>query len=202
VHLPAEGRAVYVAAGGHVDPDRRWDPHTPTAILPGAFNPVHAGHWGLAEAAAQVLGISVAFELSIANVDKPPLAAAEVERRQAQFTGRAGLWLTNTPRFVEKAELFPGAVFVVGADTALRIIDPRYYDGDTARVHVALARLRDRANRFLVACRIDGAGRSIGLADVQVPPAFRDLFAEIPAELFRLDLSSTQLRNGEPGAQA
>src|SRR5580700_4092202 len=117
MHLPTEGRAVYVAAGGQVDLAHRWDPREPTAILPGAFNPVHAGHWGLAEAAAQMLGMSAAFELSIANVDKPPLLGAEIRRRQAQFAGRADLWLTNTPRFLEKSELFPGAVFVVGADT-------------------------------------------------------------------------------------
>ena len=190
----SEGRAVYVAADGRVDADHRWDPRQPTAILPGAFDPVHAGHWGLADAAAQTLGMNVAFELSIVNADKPPLAPAEIERRQAQFGGRAGVWLTSAPRFVEKAELFPGAVFVVGADTALRVVDPRYYDGDTNRMHAALARLRDRANRFLVACRIDVAGRCIGLEDVPVPPAFRDLFGVIPADVFRLDLSSTQLR--------
>jgi hypothetical protein len=193
VHLPIEGRAVHIAADGYVDLEHRWDALKPTAILPGAFNPVHAGHWSLADAAAQMLGMSVAFELSIVNVDKPPLAPAEIQRRQSQFAGRAAVWLTNTPRFAEKAELFPGAIFVVGADTALRIVDPRYY-GDIAQMHEALARIRDHANRFLVACRVDLAGKCVSLTDVPVPAAFRDLFAGIPTDLFRLDLSSTELR--------
>jgi hypothetical protein len=197
-HLPTECRAIYVGADGYVDLERRWDPLRATAILPGAFNPMHAGHWGLGDAATQMLGTNVAFELSIANVDKPPLAPSEIQRRQAQFAGRAALWLTNTPRFAEKAELFPGATFIVGADTAQRVVDARYYEGDTAQMHEALARIRARAARFLVACRIDVTGTCVRLADVPVPPTFHDLFSEIPAELFRLDMSSSELRQCAP----
>jgi hypothetical protein len=195
VQIPSEGRAVYLAPAGDIDLGHRWDPLHPTGILPGAFNPVHAGHWGLADAAAQILGLPIAFELSIVNVDKPPLAPEVIRRRHAPFTGRAGLWLTNAPRFVDKGQLFPGAVFVVGVDTALRVVDPRYYDGDLDRTLDALARLCDHGSRFLVACRVNSAGECITLADVPVPPAFRDLFAEIPAGLFRLDSSSTEIRS-------
>jgi Cytidylyltransferase-like len=191
--FPVEGGALHVTREGRIDPEHRWDSLRPTALLPGAFNPVHAGHLGLADVAAQLLRLPVAFELSVANVDKPGLDPAEVRRRAAQFAGRAALWLTHAARFVQKAELFPGAVFVVGADTAVRIVDPRYY-GEPARLHDALDRVRERGCRFLVACRVDAAGRCVGPADVPVPPRWRDLFAGIPAERFRLDLSSTELR--------
>ncbi len=195
-HFPVEGTPLYVSSQGHVVPDHRWDPRRPTALVPGAFNPMHAGHRTLAEVAAEMLDRPIAFELSIANVDKPPLDPAEVQRRVAQFTGQAALWLTHAPRFVHKAELFPGAIFVVGADTAVRIVDPRYYNGDAEQMHAALAQLDRCRCRFLVACRLDPADRCVGLDDVPVPPAFRSLFTAIPAERFRLDLSSTAIRSG------
>jgi hypothetical protein len=185
---------LYVDAAGRPVRGHRWDPQHPTALLPGAFNPIHDGHRGLAAVAADMLVLPVAYELSVANVDKPTLATGEVQRRLTQFTNHAAVWVTHAPRFVQKAALFPGAVFVVGADTALRIVDPRYHADDPGALHAALALVQDRACRFLVACRVDAAGRCVELADVPVPPAFRTLFDAIPAERFRLDVCSTQMR--------
>ena len=94
----------------------------PKLLLPGAFNPLHEGHLALARQAAELMNIEAAFELTILNADKPPLEAEEVRRRLAQFVWRAPMWLTQAPTFVEKARLFPGATFVVGTDTAARIV--------------------------------------------------------------------------------
>src|SRR5262249_43998002 len=79
----------------------------PALVIPGAFNPMHEGHWGLAETAARLRGAAVAFELSVINVDKPPLAAGEVRRRLEQFAWRAPVWVTRAPTFAEKGALFP-----------------------------------------------------------------------------------------------
>lgn len=194
IDLPSERNPVYVDAGGRIVPTQRWDLQRPTALLPGAFNPIHAGHRSLANVAADMLGLPVAYELSIANVDKPPLSPAEVQRRLAQFPGHAAVWVTHAPRFVQKAALFPGAIFIVGADTAWRVVDPQYYGGERAGVHAALAQIRSHGCRFLVACRVDAAARCVELADVPVPPAFHTLFDAIPVERFRLDICSTALR--------
>jgi hypothetical protein len=107
--------------------------------------------------------------------------------------GQAHVWLTRAARFAEKAELFPGAVFIVGADTALRVVSPRYYESEE-RMDAALARIQTRDCRFLVACRALERGKCIRLADVPLPPAYASLFSEIPAERFRWDISSTELR--------
>src|SRR5215218_2679474 len=71
----------------------------PRAVLPGSFNPLHHGHTGLAAVAAARLGVPVAFELSVANVDKPDLDAVEVERRVAQFRDAGPVWVTRAPTF-------------------------------------------------------------------------------------------------------
>jgi Cytidylyltransferase-like len=164
----------------------------PKLLLPGSFNPLHAAHLKLAEIASKRLGQPTAFELSIANVDKPPLDRAEIERRLHQFADNAPVWLTRAPTFVEKARLFPGVVFVVGADTAARILSPRYYRD--ANLDAALSEIRAYGCRFLVAGRVDGNGTFLNLDDLLLAVAYRDLFDAIPAEVFRMDLSSTQLR--------
>jgi hypothetical protein len=168
----------------------------PAVLIPGAFNPLHHGHCTLATTAGQLAGGPVAFELSVTNVDKPPLTAEEVRRRVGQFTWLGPLWLTRAPTFAEKAALFPGAVFVVGADTAARIVAPRYYGDSEAAMHAALEEMRRRGCRFLVAGRLDQAERFLGLEALSIPAACRDLFTAIPEQSFRADVSSTQLREG------
>lgn len=188
--LRGEVAAVRVDADGRV----RAGAPRPAVLLPGAFNPVHEGHRGMAARAARLAGGPAGFELSVTNVDKPPLAAEEVRRRLAQFSAEATVWLTRAPTFAEKADLFPGVAFVVGADTAARIVAPRYYGDSVERMGQALARIRDRGCRFLVVGRADPGGRFLTLADLAMPPEYGDLFTAIPEAEFRLDLSSTQLR--------
>ena len=169
------------------------------AVMPGSFNPLHRGHRSLADAASHILGEPVTFELSITNVDKPPLAEREIRRRLAQFDDSEAVAVTRTPVFYRKADLFPGCVFVIGWDTAIRLVAPRYYDGSDARLASALERIRTQGCRFLVAGREhDGAFRT--LDDVSVPLGFRDLFESIPESAFRQDVSSTEMR-GAPEAR-
>jgi hypothetical protein len=179
-----------------VEPDGRLrrDGPLPAILLPGSFNPLHSGHCTLAEVAARRLGAPAAYELTILNADKGLLAAEEVRRRLSQFAWRAAVWLTRAATFPEKAQLFPGTVFVIGVDTAARIVQPRFYGDLEDRMNEALDALRSRRCRFLVAGRVNAEGAFLGLEDLDIPAAHRDLFSALSASEFRVDLSSTQLR--------
>ena len=180
----------------------RFDPARVVGILPGSFNPVHVGHQQLRRVAERVLGGPVAWEISVLNVDKPPLDALTLADRCASL-GDAPVALTGVARFVDKARILPGRTFVVGADTAERIVSPKYYGEDVAALRQALTSIREQGCRFLVAGRLAGTEFQ-ELSDLSIPPEFADLFQSLPETLFRSDLSSTQIRQaqaGEPGTE-
>src|ERR1700737_3770759 len=166
----------------------------PLVLFPGSFNPLHEGHVLLARVAEELRQQTLAFEISVTNVDKPPLAGETVRRRLAQFAWKSPVELTRAPTFAEKSRLFPGTTFVVGADTAERLFGPKYYGDDELRMHMALEEIANSGGSFLVAVRIDAAGRVRALNDIPVPRRYADLFTEIPEHRFRFDTSSSEIR--------
>lgn len=174
----------------------------PKIVFPGAFHPLHAAHRTMAEVAAARLGAPVDWEISITNVDKPPLDFHEMRLRSGQFkandTTRSAmrLWFTRAPTFVEKAAIFPGATFIVGVDTIERIAQPRYYHDDPQTCQAALEAIAAAGCRFLVFGR-KSDGSFDTLADLRLPPALRAICDEVSEADFRQDLSSTELRRAK-----
>jgi hypothetical protein len=166
----------------------------PLVLMPGSFNPMHAGHVLLARVAEELRQQPLAFEISVTNVDKPPLEGQTVRHRLAQFAWKSPVELTRAPTFLEKSRLFPRTTFVIGADTAERLVAPKYYGDDEARMHVALEEIAGSGGSFLVAVRSDAAGRVRALGDIPVPRRYADLFTEIPEHRFRVDTSSSEIR--------
>jgi hypothetical protein len=166
---------------------------SPTPILSGAFNPLHRGHCRMAEIGHQVLGQPVDFEISILNVDKPPLDFLEIERRTDQFNSEQAVWLTRAPTFLEKSGQFPGATFLVGTDTLTRIGDPKYYADNPAACRSALEQIAARGCRFLVFGRSTETG-FIVLGDLDLPEPLSGICRQVPEDRFREDICSTDIR--------
>jgi hypothetical protein len=166
----------------------------PSVLFPGSFNPMHEGHGLLARVAEEHRQQSLAFEISVTNVDKPPLAGETVRHRLAQFAWKSPVELTRAPTFLANSRLFPSTTFVIDADTAERLVAPKYYGDDEARMHVALEEIANLGSSFLVAVRIDAVGRVRALNDIPVPRRYADLFTEIPEHRFRFDISSSEIR--------
>lgn len=173
---------------------RQPPPAGPMTVLAGAFNPLHQGHLELGQVAAQLAGYPLGFELTVVNAEKPALAEADILQRMAQFAGRWPVLVSNAPTFVAKSALYPGSVFVVGHDTAARVLQARFYDGSEAAMWAALEAIRQRGCRFLVAGRAGDNGDFHEASSLDVQADAADLFQPIPSHLFRQDISSTELR--------
>ena len=163
------------------------------AFLSGAFNPFHIGHSELAKAASRMLGRNVLFDLSVQNADKGQISHSEICSLLCQFQWPHEVVLTREPLFAQKALYFPNAVFVVGYDTALRILQNKYYGGDSAKVMGFLSSFNKTGCRFLVAGR-HWEGSYHTVSDLNIPEQFKGLFDELPENLFRVDTSSSAIR--------
>lgn len=165
---------------------------SPQVLLSGSFNPLHAGHLGIAAAATKHLGKPVAFEISAFNVDKPPLDKQAALKRLTQFSGQHAVYLSNAPTFVEKTRIYGETTFVVGYDTAKRILQKRYYNDSNEEMLARLNEMLAINSHFLVADRIGDDGIVYSVDELEMEAEFRPMFSRLPD--FRLDISSSELR--------
>ena len=163
----------------------------PIAVFPGAFNPLHQGHRDMVAVAEAALNQTVHLEISIRNVDKPPIDFLTMSDRAKQID--YPLIFSNAPTFIEKAEAYPGATFIVGADTMLRIADSRYYDG--LDIDTTINQMAANGTSFLVFGRVIDNQFS-ELADLALPDTLMALCTGVSSTEFRSDISSSDMRRG------
>ncbi len=123
-------------------------------LFPGSFHPIHEGHRQMLALASRRLDRRVHLEITVSNADKPELDFLTIGQRVRQAESIGPVVLTKAPKFVDKARLFPGATFLIGADTAIRLDDIRFYDGCASKRDRAIRDIADHDCRFLVFGRL------------------------------------------------
>lgn len=69
------------------------------------------------------------------------LSEDEIRRRVAQFVALgAPVVVSRAPLFTHKAALLPGSRFVVGYDTAVRLVLPKYYNNSYTQMLLDFSR--------------------------------------------------------------
>lgn len=174
------------------------EPSKATVVFPGSFNPLHTGHKKMKELAEKWLadkGVDgqIYYEMSVRNADKPAMDYIELYNRVKQFkeTGDV-LYLTNAPKFVDKACLFDKPLFIVGFDTYNRIGDPKYY-GSQAERNMVINSFIEAGIGFLVFGREDN-GKFKTKKDVDFPTALDQVAIEVDSGDFCENISSSMIR--------
>ena len=170
---------------------------TAPVIFTGSFNPLHDGHRALLMTVEKLTGKIPMVEISLTNADKAAVDSSEALRRAAQFAGRWPTTISRAKLFIDKARAYGyGTVFVVGFDTAARVLNKKYYDDNEETARAILGEIAARNCSFLVAGRVkNGVFCSFESCGKDLPmPEFHYLFKDIPEKEFRMDISSTQIR--------
>ena len=152
-------------------------------ILSGSFNPLHNGHIKLLEAAKNMTKLEPFFEISISNVDKRNISLEDLNSRISQFYNIGKILITNSATFEDKSNLFKKSIFAIGYDTAVRILDNKYYEKDMKE---SLSNIKKNECSFLVTGRkINGKYKYLNDLEIE---EYKGLFSIIPEENFRLDI--------------
>ncbi len=178
------------------------NPTTTILIYSGSYNPIHDGHYGLLNVAERIIREKYnrkclpLFDIGIQNADKNQLDETTVRERMNKFydPNPTAILLSKEPLFLGKAKLFPGAWFLIGVDTAIRLIDKKYYGDSESKLIQALAQFYSLGTKFMVGGRFMN-DKFVTLGQVTIPNGFEDMFIEISEEEFRIDISSTEIRN-------
>ncbi|CAI0453867.1 unnamed protein product [Linum tenue] len=99
----------------------------------------------------------------------------------------------------ERKIILPGS-FNPLHDGHLKLLEPKYYDGSYEKMLEILGACKARGCTFLVGGRsTDGVFKlslftTKVLGDLEIPEELKDMFVPIPAEMFRMDISSTEIR--------
>jgi len=158
-------------------------------ILSGSFNPLHDGHIELLKASSKEFKKNPLFEISIKNVDKSEINFNDLMDRINQFRSLGKLVVTNSEKFEEKSKIFKESIFVIGYDTALRLVDNKYYNDDFRK---SLKIIEKNNCSFLVSGRfINKKYKKPNNINFE---GYDYLFNILSEEKFRIDISSTELR--------
>lgn len=171
-------------------------------INPITGNPPHAGHTERTAIVSAATGRNGLYLLPTAGkTGKPAVTVAEALNRvgmlKAANAEEGAEWpiyvSADESLFVEMARKFPGAGIIVGGDAALRMLEPRWYEGGEAGLNAVFGELRSlKTNFYLFGRKIDGKFKSsLNILIDDIPGQWWDMFHAMDGEW---DVSSTEIR--------
>ena len=96
------------------------------ALMSGAYNPPHEGHFGIANQVWEDFAHKTVFEITAEPPHKDGLSIQEMLKRAKSLKGYDALFTRKEPFYLDKARKFPGMPLVMGADAMLRMLDPKW----------------------------------------------------------------------------
>jgi len=161
------------------------------ALMAGAFNPPHEGHFGMAGNFEKEDGGKVVFSITADTPHKASLSIQEMLKRAKLLQGRYRLFSKGDPFYLDKARRYPGTPIIVGADAALRMLDPKW----GIDINDMLDEYDKLETVFLVANRmVDGELKTVEDVRNKLPinGSQRYIFLGLKGQW---NISSTELRN-------
>jgi hypothetical protein len=166
------------------------------SLYPGAFNPPHEGHFGIATSMFQSYGKRVIFEVTAEPPHKEPLTVQQLLQRAKLLQKHDRFFTRHEPYYIDKARSFPGVGLVLGADAMVRLLDPKW-----GHDHIKMFQeFHDLGTTLFVVGR-DINGKFVSRDDIYqdlsvVQPEQARLFSRISVPLSgEWNISSTELRN-------
>ena len=149
---------------------------------------------------------TVTYEISLHRVEKNSLESLDsVLTRLSPFLNSSyRLVLTKTPYFHEKARLFPHHGFIIGFDTLERLLDLKYYNNCKNHWKEAMLAIKNNGCFFIVGGRLNKDASSENSqrkgtwqdsSSIIIPYPLSDMIVHLSKEEFRIDISSTEIRN-------
>jgi len=165
-----------------------------TALMPGAFNPPHDGHFGTADYMWRDYRYDVVFEITAKPPHKEALTVQQCLQRAKLLQGHDRLFTVADPYYLDKARAHPGVPLVLGADAMLRLLDPKWGKSATPTLQ-EFNRLGTEL--FIVGREIDGKFIEVGdITNSLVFPNERSMFERIAHPVRgEWHVSSTEIRN-------
>lgn len=177
--------------------------NTTRCLVPATLNPLHVGHFDMADEAGETYGLPVTYLVSAVppQGSKPSLRGCDALYRVGQVMGwnrmrRAHhevLFVAQGGLYEDYARMFPGSVLSLGMDAFARMLERRWYpDGDPAKMMKRIASF---------GCKFRIHPRKLAAADVTfditkelLAAAQNHLMPKIELGRSCHDVSSTELR--------
>jgi nicotinamide mononucleotide (NMN) deamidase PncC len=167
------------------------------ALMPGAFNPPHEGHFGAAQSALDECYYRTVFEITADPPHKDALSVQAMLQRAKLLQGQDRLFTQQLPLYIDKARKYPKRPIILGADAMIRLLDPKW----GPNIMEMFSEFYDFGTKLLVAGReVNGVFTTCEdiLSDIHSKYPFKDwASAQIVMKPLKgqWDISSTELRN-------